>query len=150
MTSDEPLPLAALCAALFAAGLNPVLARNSARRLALPLYPFARISYWLSLRQDTDTGDMTSAGEKSEGSADPEEESSPEELVLNIWRAAFELPELGLDDDFYALGGSSMTAVEILTEVESVFGLRVSMNTFNSIRTARQLLEVLNRMAEEV
>ena len=149
MTSDEPLPLAALCAALFAAGLNPVLARNSARRLALPLYPFARISYWLSLRQDTDTGDMTGAGEKSEGSADPEEESSPEELVLNIWRAAFELPDLGLDDDFYALGGSSMTAVEILTEVESVFGLRVSMNTFNSIRTARQLLEVLNRMAEE-
>ena len=93
---------------------------------------------------------MTGAGEKSEDSADPEEESSPEELVLNIWRAAFELPELGLDDDFYALGGSSMTAVEILTEVESVFGLRVSMNTFNSIRTARQLLEVLNRMAEEV
>ena len=143
----SPLPLADLAAALFAAGLNPVLERNKARRLALPLYPFARRSYWLPLQREHEGA--AKAGDGQEGGQDEErpEEESPEELVLGIWRAAFELPELGLDDDFYALGGSSMTAVEILTEVESVFGLRVSMNRFNGIRTARELLDLLNEMA---
>ncbi|HIW00500.1 MAG TPA: hypothetical protein H9894_04850 [Candidatus Desulfovibrio intestinipullorum] len=145
-----PLPLAELAAALFAAGLNPVLERNQARRLALPLYPFARISYWLPLQQETGCDAKAGDGQAQGGGGNEEErsrEESPEDLVLGIWRAAFELPELGLDDDFYALGGSSMTAVEILTEVESVFGLRVSMNRFNSLRTPRELLDLLNEMA---
>ena len=68
--------------------------------------------------------------------------------MLDIWREAFGLPDLGLEDDFYVMGGTSMTAVQILANVENVFGIRIPMTEFNKIRTASQLLDTLAALAE--
>lgn len=154
LPADAPLPCTALMAHLLAAGFAPKCARNTARRLELPFYPFARTSYWLPLRsrQEHSGAAGTPAACAPEGAFGTQPDSpgpGPDELVLEIWREAFEQDDLDMDSDFYALGGSSMTAVQILADVESVFGLRVSMNQFSAIRTPAQLLDLLTRMAEQ-
>ncbi len=137
---DDGFP--GLVAELFMAGLNPAIPRNGARRLALPEYPFARESHWLSLKINQD------AAQTAQGDITETQQDSAETLVLAIWREAFSLPSLLVDDDFYVMGGTSMTAVQILADVESVFGIRISMTEFSSIRTASQMLDTLVRKAE--
>ncbi len=138
---------APLLADLLGCGLAPTLARNGAPRLVLPLYPFARISCWHGLK----TGEREIMGRSrdcdcSEGEG--VEAGDVEAIMLDIWRDAFDDPDMSLDDDFYAMGGSSMAAVQILTDVEAAFGIRVPMTRFNTIRTARQLLDLLAELAE--
>lgn len=134
--------MASLLGNLFIAGLNPVLPRNGARRLSLPEYPFARESYWLPLAL------ANSSSHVEQNDAPDTDSPTAEKLVLDIWREAFGLPDLGLEDDFYVMGGTSMTAVQILANVENVFGIRIPMTEFNKIRTASQLLDTLATLAE--
>lgn len=157
LSPAQPLPCTALMAHLLACGLAPHCACSTGsrpRRLELPLYPFARTSYWLPLRQhgqaETASTQACTCTQEAAHDAGPDSpQPGPDEVVLAIWREAFEQEDLAMDADFYALGGSSMTAVQILADVESVFDIRVSMNQFSGIRTPAQLLALLTRMAEQ-
>ncbi|MFT4301573.1 MAG: beta-ketoacyl synthase N-terminal-like domain-containing protein [Desulfovibrio sp.] len=131
-----------LVAEFFMAGLNPIIPRDGARRLVLPEYPFTRESHWLSLKTNQ------AAMQSTQDDTTEPQQNSAEALVLDIWREAFSVPSLLVDDDFYVMGGTSMTAVQILADVENVFGIRISMTEFSSIRTASQMLDTLVRKAE--
>jgi thioesterase domain-containing protein/acyl carrier protein len=50
--------------------------------------------------------------------------------LCRIWEAAFCIPTVEPDDDFEALGGDSVTALEILAEVQRVFGTKLSPTVF--------------------
>src|SRR5690242_4152420 len=45
-----------------------------------------------------------------------------EEAIAEIWRSLFQVTELGGDDDFFGLGGNSLTAIKFLARVEERFG----------------------------
>jgi hypothetical protein len=44
------------------------------------------------------------------------------EAIAEIWRGLFGVTELGGDDDFFGLGGNSLTAIKFLARVEERFG----------------------------
>ncbi len=46
--------------------------------------------------------------------------SATEERLLEIWRRILGVAEIGREDDFFALGGDSLSAAVMLTEVQSV------------------------------
>lgn len=48
-----------------------------------------------------------------------------EEAVAEIWRGLFGISELIADDDFFALGGNSLTAIRFLSRVEERFAADV-------------------------
>ena len=44
------------------------------------------------------------------------------ELIAEIWRGLFQVTEVTDDDDFFKLGGNSLTAIKFLARVEERFG----------------------------
>ncbi|MFI0421873.1 phosphopantetheine-binding protein [Spongiactinospora sp. 9N601] len=48
-----------------------------------------------------------------------------EELVAEIWREVFALDRIGADDDFYELGGHSLTAIRIAARLRESADLKV-------------------------
>ncbi|MDI1460724.1 amino acid adenylation domain-containing protein [Catellatospora sp. KI3] len=71
-------------------------------------------------------------------------EPSAQEQLLAIWREAFEVDDIGLDDDFFELGGYSMLAVQVVTRIQEQFGVEVSFVDFfetSSITEITKLIE---------
>lgn len=48
-----------------------------------------------------------------------------ESAVRGIWKEVLALPEIGLDDDFFFLGGDSLTGAQVLAMVFDVFGIEL-------------------------
>jgi hypothetical protein len=45
-----------------------------------------------------------------------------EQAIAEIWRGLFQVTELTGDDDFFGLGGNSLSAIKFLARVEERFG----------------------------
>lgn len=53
-----------------------------------------------------------------------------EEKVAKIWEGVLKLRAVGVTDDFFELGGTSLLAATILIRVEEEFGLRLPLSVF--------------------
>jgi thioesterase domain-containing protein/acyl carrier protein len=62
-----------------------------------------------------------------------------EQQLAEIWGDVFELPQVGVDDSFWDLGGHSMLAVRLMSRISQVFGKRISLNTLFESPTIEQL-----------
>jgi acyl carrier protein len=59
-----------------------------------------------------------------------------EAAVAGLWEAVLERPGIDLEDDFFALGGSSLTAMRLVSGVESALGIAVPVNAvFQDLKT---------------
>ncbi|MBZ5521682.1 MAG: hypothetical protein LAP21_05425 [Acidobacteriia bacterium] len=59
------------------------------------------------------------------------------ELMCRLWREALEVESVGLDDDFFALGGDSLTVARIAV-LAAAEGVRIDPNLFTQYRTIRE------------
>jgi acyl carrier protein len=66
-----------------------------------------------------------------------------ERQVAAIWSAHLEVPSVGVNDDFLELGGDSLTALRIITAIETEFGRPLDVFEFMSAASVRQLAEIL-------
>jgi thioesterase domain-containing protein/acyl carrier protein len=65
--------------------------------------------------------------------------------MLSIWREVLGFDSVGLDDDFFALGGTSVQAAMLFTEIEKRLGRPLPMATLFSAGSVRELLAFLDR-----
>jgi len=70
----------------------------------------------------------------------PEIESS----ITGIWEKYLNVTPVGPDDDFFDLGGHSLAAIQILGEVERLYGRRIPIGALLEIRTVRNLTRELS------
>ncbi|MBY8884724.1 thioester reductase domain-containing protein [Streptomyces sp. PTM05] len=116
------------------------------RRLALPTYPYQRRRYWaldhVSLPETASVDGplrKTSATSRPEAGADPVEET-----LLNIWAELFGRPDVGLDDEFGTMGGTSLLSVRMGLEVHARLGVLVNLHRAGGSRaTVRRLAEIV-------
>ena len=66
-----------------------------------------------------------------------------ERQVAAIWSAHLDLRSVGVNDDFLELGGDSLTALRIITAIETEFGRPLDVFEFMSAASVRQLAEIL-------
>lgn len=69
--------------------------------------------------------------------------AAPVHLVCDLFRQVLPAPGVGPDDDFFAFGGDSMKAMELLVEVERRFGRTLSIGQFLRGPTAESLAKWL-------
>jgi phthiocerol/phenolphthiocerol synthesis type-I polyketide synthase E len=72
------------------------------------------------LDQATDTPAVT-----GDGGTPPRTEL--EKAVATVWREALGLDSIGVDDDFFGLGGNSLVAVQLIAALRKTVGVRLPM-----------------------
>ncbi len=65
--------------------------------------------------------------------------------LCEIWRAALGLERIGIDDDFFALGGSSVQAALVFGEMETVIGRSLPLSILFEAGSIRKLLRLLEQ-----
>lgn len=66
-------------------------------------------------------------------------ETPLQQTLCELFSALLEVPEVGIDDSFFELGGQSLQAMRLCSRIGAVVGVGVSMNTLFDSPTVAQL-----------
>ena len=70
-----------------------------------------------------------------------------EEMIAETWAAVLDVDEVGVQDNFFGLGGHSLSAIDALARLRAQFTVELSVNEFFSNATvARQAALVSERL----
>ncbi|EDT41451.1 amino acid adenylation domain protein [Burkholderia ambifaria MEX-5] len=75
--------------------------------------------------------------------------SDTEKLIARIWSELFKVERIGLNDNFFALGGHSMLAVQILWLVEQRAGVHVPIRELFEAPTVLRLASRIDELRQE-
>jgi len=67
--------------------------------------------------------------------------TATEKVLVKLWAEIIEIDEAGIHDDFSALGGDSLLAARIVSEVNNVFSLKQPLKTLFEAPTVAKLVE---------
>ncbi|MEG4855931.1 amino acid adenylation domain-containing protein [Microcoleus sp. K1-B6] len=101
---------------------------------ALPLTPNGKIDR-LALSQRCDY--------VSDETAFTEPQTPTEEKIAEIWTAILGLEKVGINQNFFDLGGHSLMATQLISRVRSCFGVELAMCDFFAAPTIRNLAELI-------
>jgi acyl carrier protein len=62
-----------------------------------------------------------------------------ESALVGIWQQLFEQPTIGIHDDFFELGGQSLLAVELMSEIEKKFHRKLNLSRLVAFPTIEGL-----------
>ena len=74
--------------------------------------------------------------------------SEVEKVVLEIWREILGLESIGLNDEFMALGGDSLQAMDFLVQVQKKLNVTVSLEDLQKNSTISSLSRIIERSTE--
>ena len=66
-----------------------------------------------------------------------------EKKLAELWEEAFKIHPIGIRNDFFKLGGHSLTAASLIARVEEEFGQRIHLTTFTDATTIERQAEIL-------
>jgi FkbH-like protein len=66
-----------------------------------------------------------------------------ESRLLEIWQRVLGLEEIGIDDDYFALGGTSLQSVSLFAEINREFGLQLKLTGVVEAPTIRTMAQLL-------
>ncbi len=70
--------------------------------------------------------------------------SEREMAMLGVWRRIFENPQITLDDDFYSLGGDSITLMKLVDGIAADIQKTASIDQILQAQNIRELLQMLD------
>ncbi|WP_431973609.1 beta-ketoacyl synthase N-terminal-like domain-containing protein [Micromonospora haikouensis] len=113
------------------------------RRRQLPVYPFTRGRYWALDR-------LAPPGQPAQRQAAPtpvaawSDDDPIEAKVRQIWVELFGVDDVGPDDEFGQLGGSSLLSVRLALEIQQRLGVLVNLHRAGGSRsTVRRLAQII-------
>jgi len=138
------------------------------RRLALPTYPFERRRYWIApagSAQQTDAqldpGHSADAGDRPTMPAlHPRPEllnayvaprNEIERQIVAAWQDLLGIAPIGIHDDFFALGGHSLMATLLISQLRDIFPVELPIRELFEAATVAQLAEVIEtKLVEKI
>ncbi len=144
-----------------------VYAHEQRKRVPLPLYPFERLRYWLDLPTQTTAPAQEAPAPQTtapaqELSATPEYKrpqlskayvaprNAVEETLSATWEKIFHIHPIGVDDDFFELGGQSLLAARLLTLVNSACAIDLPMQSIFEAPTIAALARTIERLRQDI
>ncbi|MDQ1744923.1 MAG: hypothetical protein QOE23_3262, partial [Pseudonocardiales bacterium] len=70
---------------------------------------------------------LTSTSDQTSDNPEPDDNGSPAGQIAAIWRSVLDTDDFGTDDDFFDLGGTSLTLIRMFEQVNDNFGLRMDV-----------------------
>jgi thioesterase domain-containing protein len=81
------------------------------------------------------------------GKASAEELSGEEKLLVGIWKDLLRLPDVGLDDNFFEIGGHSLLAAQVIAQVQSAARRKIAVSAVFRAPTIRSFAQLLRENA---
>ena len=75
--------------------------------------------------------------------------TAAEEALADIWQDMLDVERVGIDDDFFDLGGTSLTVIKIITRINKQFGSNLRLASIYQQPTIRQLAATLETNTTE-
>lgn len=112
------------------------------RRIPLPTYPFEKKLYWLppvhassstlpNLALSTVGVQDAPANRESTSVASPSiKDDELENVITGIWQEVLGVTAIGIEDDFFVLGGHSLMAIQLIAEIRRRTGAEVPVKAF--------------------
>ncbi|MDX1784497.1 MAG: amino acid adenylation domain-containing protein [Roseovarius sp.] len=72
--------------------------------------------------------------------------NSTEEVIIAAWEKQLRIEPIGIDDSFFALGGDSLAALEMIVRLSAEFGARIREDLAFTHTTPRALAEEIDRL----
>ena len=129
--------------------------QQTGRRLSLPTYPFERQRYWFD-ENVMKNGVEKMGGNRQEKEVAPILKARPqlvnpyvppgnqvEENIMREWQRLFGYDRVGIDDNFFDLGGSSLMAVNLASMMERS-GFHIVLADILSNPTIKKLATIIN------
>lgn len=69
--------------------------------------------------------------------------NAEEEFLCRLWQEILSIERVGINDDFVEIGGDSLSAACLMTEIELRLGRRVPISTLLNTRTVEELARVI-------
>jgi thioesterase domain-containing protein/acyl carrier protein len=63
--------------------------------------------------------------------------------LIDMWQSMLKVPSISVTDNFFEMGGHSLLAARMLTQIESTFGRRIPLVTLFAAPTIHELAKVL-------
>lgn len=76
-------------------------------------------------------------------------ESETEAICRSIWQEAFQLQGIGLDDDFFSLGGDSLIALQIVSALKERYQKKLPLSLLVEFPTIRALAAKIDSLSQE-
>lgn len=79
-------------------------------------------------------------------------QTDSQKQMIAVWQEVLAIPQIGIEDNFYDLGGDSLIAIKVLSRLRDVFQVELSVNDLFERPTVKQLcerLEVINWAQDE-
>jgi len=130
-------------------------------RLPLPTYPFERRRYWIDPAQLQYAAAARAPGLPAQDAASPAglpavgetdtairagaPRNAVERSLADLWRGLLGVDQLTIHDNFFDLGGSSLLATRLFTQVADVFGKKLPLATIFEAPTIEQLARLLDQ-----
>ncbi len=73
--------------------------------------------------------------------------SETERRLSEVWIRVLALPRVGRDDDFFEMGGDSLSVVRMVLDAEAAFGLKIPPTALDGRRTIRALAALIDEIA---
>ncbi|WP_442947013.1 amino acid adenylation domain-containing protein [Nostoc sp. UHCC 0870] len=67
-----------------------------------------------------------------------------EELLLNIWQNILNLTSVGITDNFFTLGGHSLLVIRLVSQIQQVFGVDISLRQIFEKPTIAELANLID------
>src|SRR6185369_7914502 len=67
-----------------------------------------------------------------------------ESRLVELWESILEMRNIGVNDDFFELGGDSLRAARLFAHIEHTFGKRIPLGTLVRAPTIATLAEVIS------
>lgn len=155
---DEAIDEAAAAAWLHGVEVRwEALAQHRGRRVPLPTYPFRRGRYW-ALDRYPDLFAVPGSPEAVPVAAAARQHTTVEDTtvgdplereLLALWRELFDLDHIGLDDEFGALGGSSLLSVQMVLEIQQRHGVLVNAHRAGGSKaTVRSIARIVRGLLD--
>jgi len=133
------------------------------QRLPLPTYPFERQRYWIEVSkekritlkklddfeslQKEETVVLHSRQKLNDEYASPRNET--EKKIAEIWQNFLGIAKIGIYDDFFELGGDSLTAVQLITKLRKTLSVELFSHSLLNTPTIATLAESIEQISSK-
>jgi len=134
--------------------MKPFYEGQGRRRVELPTYPFEKKRFWagVAVRQSQpaavaeEAAPETRERETAARVLRDEDGTDGEQRLARIWGEVLSVGELGRDDDYFDLGGDSLSGTQLTNAIAKEFGVGIDFEdiyTYSTIRTLGQRIAEL-------